>query len=321
MPDLEQSPDLSVIIPAFDAERTLGAQLAALAAQEASFRWEVLVCDNGSRDGTEQLVRTWQARMSHLRLIDAGARRGPAAARNIGVSQAASPLIAFCDADDRVASGWLQGMYDAIQQGELVAGAVDGERLSPGRGASLSWVVDSIYTKPFFPWFPAVGAGCMAIRKDVFEAVGGFDESLRTNEDTDLSWRVQLAGYRLTHQPRAVLYVRKRVGLRAVARQAFASGRGDQHIRERYADIIAAYEALPTTAPTGSTAPSSGRAAGVARRALGKLRTVRGPNDLADQVWRVAYWLGGRLGSLNRREPRLQPPSRLTTPGTTNVEE
>src|SRR5690606_31786877 len=82
-------PELSVVIAAFDARATLGEQLDALAARDVDFAVEVLVCDNGSRDGTPDLVRRRQEREPWLRLVDASARRGPSAARNIGAGQAA----------------------------------------------------------------------------------------------------------------------------------------------------------------------------------------------------------------------------------------
>ncbi|WP_343224634.1 glycosyltransferase family 2 protein, partial [Oerskovia flava] len=76
----------------------------------------------------------------------------------------------------------------------------------------------------FLPWLPATGAGTMGIHRNVFLDASGFDEALATGEDTDLSWRVQLAGHRLEYHPEIILHVRKRDGLRAIYRQAYAYG-------------------------------------------------------------------------------------------------
>src|SRR5690242_355556 len=100
-------PELSVVIAAFDAQHTLGEQLDALAGQDVGFAFEVLVCDNGSRDATPALVRRRQEHEPWLRLVDASARRGPSAARNIGAGHARGRFLAFCDADDVVGQGWL----------------------------------------------------------------------------------------------------------------------------------------------------------------------------------------------------------------------
>ncbi len=52
------TPEVSVIVAAYNAEATLGEQLEALSRQAVSFPWELLVCDNGSTDGTAELVRS-----------------------------------------------------------------------------------------------------------------------------------------------------------------------------------------------------------------------------------------------------------------------
>ena len=67
--------------------------------------WEVVVADNGSDDGTRACVQRWSERHPRIHLVDASARRGAAAARNIGVRSARGRLLAFCDADDVEAAG------------------------------------------------------------------------------------------------------------------------------------------------------------------------------------------------------------------------
>lgn len=101
---------LSVIIPCLNAERTIGEQLAALAAQRWSERWEVIVADNGSTDGTLEVVRRFAGRLPELRVVDASQRRGSGYARNRGAAVARGEWLAFCDADDVVAPGWVAAM-------------------------------------------------------------------------------------------------------------------------------------------------------------------------------------------------------------------
>ncbi len=321
-------PELSVVIAAFDAQDTLGEQLDALAGQDVGFAFEVLVCDNGSRDATPALVRRRQEHEPWLRLVDASARRGPSAARNIGAGHARGRFLAFCDADDVVGQGWLAGMHDALRRDEFVTGSWEGDRLNKGNRASVSWTTDPIVTKPFFPWLPGTGAGTMGIRRAVFEEAGGFDERLATNEDTDLSWRVQLAGHRLVHHPEIVLHVRKRDGLRAIFRQAYAYGAGDRLLQHRYADVVAAYQRqedqssgsaapVPERRPAAGAEATAGRAAraiGSARRVLGKVVRVRSRRDLADRVQRVGHDLGFRFGRTDTTVARVPVPPVLPDP-------
>lgn len=85
----------SVIIPAFNAERTLAATLASVLAQTCA-PTEVLVVDDGSTDGTAELA----ARFSPLIRVFRQPNTGPGAATTLGVRQATSPVVALVDADD-----------------------------------------------------------------------------------------------------------------------------------------------------------------------------------------------------------------------------
>lgn len=291
---------MSVIIAAYNAEATLGEQLEALARQNTAFAWEVLVCDNGSSDGTADLVWRWQSRLPHLVLVDASDRRGASAARNIGSSVARAPLLAFCDADDVVADDWLQSLHDALGIWALVGGAGEATRLGSARHASVSWSVDAVITKPYWPQFSAAASSNLGVRTDVFRRVGGFDEELRTGEDIDLCWRVQLAGESFARCDGAVVHIRKRTGLVPVFRQAFAYAVGDLQLRRKHAEAIAAYQrSLVADPAVGSPAEpgDSGKRRGLWSRA----RRIFRPDGRADAAWRLGAWFGTHFGSPRSR--------------------
>lgn len=261
--------ELSVVIAAYDAEQTLGAQLDALAVQRVPFAWEVVVADNGSTDGTAALARSYGPRL-RIRVVDASATPGAGAARNVGVAAARSPLVAFCDADDVVGDGWLAAMRAALERHAFVAGRFEGARLnSPAvlRSRELPQQ-HGLQESTRLPGLHAAGAGNMGIHADVFRAVGGFDPRCLYLEDADLCWRVQLAGVPLTWVPEAVLHVRLRGNLWSTARQGYHYGTGERWLALRYREqderlrelVAARAAASPVVAP--ATDPPATRRGG-----------------------------------------------------------
>jgi len=227
---------LSVVIACYNAEDTIGEQLAALAGQTWSEPWEVVVVNNRCTDGSMAVVEGYRQRIAGLRVVDALVKQGTAYAMNTGVRAAHGELIAFCDADDVVAEGWVAGMGEALAEHDFVSGPHEVERLNPASlqknrvNAQPTGVQE--YNDP--PFLPHAGAGNMGIRRAVFEQVGGFDESMRHLFDTDLCWRVQLEGFRLSPAPHAILHVRHRDTMSGIYRQARNYGEYNVFIYKRY---------------------------------------------------------------------------------------
>lgn len=319
------TPELSVIIPTYNAAETLGEQLSALTAAPTAFAWEILVCDNGSTDGTAAVVAQWQRRWPSIRLVDASARRGPAAARNIGAAVAKAPLLAFCDADDRVGQGWLATARSALAEHEFVAGSFEFAELNEGIDVPGLWTAQStgLTQKSYLPGPLVAGAGNLAVRRAVFQEVGGFFEGLRTAEDDDLCLRIQLSGHRLVFVPELVLHVRRRGGVRELCRQAYAYAGGERRLSYRYADFAEVDGAAivdPARASTAATPPPdgaaepvqpstgrAGRAIRLAIRAARKLASIRRPADLAAIGWRWSWRLGWLLTREDPAVPRVRP--------------
>ncbi len=287
------SPAATVVVPAFNAAATLGEQLAALRTQAApgGGPLEVLVCDNGSTDGTRAVVEEHARDWSGLRLVDASARRGPAAARNVGAAAARSQLLLFCDADDVVAPGWAEALVAALAEHPLVAGRLEYGLLNGwSRLRPRSAVLDSgLYTKAFLPGLPGGGSGNMGVRREIFLALGGFCEDAPVAEDTDLCWRAQLSGHALAFVPDALVHVRRRDTARGLWRQGFSYGRGDAWLIRRFAGAPVLAAADP-----GPAAPAPRRS--VWRRLRRVLGAVRRLTYLGDRLFGSALALGRRFG-------------------------
>lgn len=292
-------PEASVIIAAFNAENTLSVQLGALSSQDAAFEWEVVVCDNGSTDGTAALVTTWQRRMPRLRLVDASGRRGAGAARNIGAERADGAALIFCDADDAVTPGWLSAMCRALSTHPAAAGGRRYDLLNAAAHGPFDWT-DPLFTTPALPGMPAGSSSNLGIRRDIFAEVGGFDELLRAGEDLDLCWRIQLAGHELAPAPDAIVQIRRREGLRAVFRQSYAYGAADRVLRHKYAQVhptrvegVSSSGAMPASEGEHDVARPLGFFSR-ARRALARRRLP----ELAFATDRWAHRLGYRFAKV-----------------------
>jgi glycosyltransferase involved in cell wall biosynthesis len=232
--------DASVILCVRNGAGTIGAQLQALAEQDHPQEWELIVVDNGSSDGTTNVVEQWHARLPALRVVEANARTGLAYARNVGASAAAGRVLAFCDADDLAAPGWLAALIAGTQRADIVGGRLELESLN--RESSRFWrsmSADDVSRPQALGYLPyAVGAN-FAVRRETFEAVGGCDEAFVTcGDDIDLSWRIQRAGGVLEFRDDAVMHYRLRQDLRGMMRQRYRYGQVDALLRRKFADAV-----------------------------------------------------------------------------------
>ncbi len=232
---------ISVVIPAYNAAATLDPQLAALAPQCADIDVEVIVADNGSTDATRSIAERWADRMP-VRVVDASARRGASAARNIGVGAARGDFLAFTDADDVVSDRWLRA-YDALDDRvELAGGPVVYFRASEPAPRWATGVADEPPVQlGFLPY--AVGTN-IAMSRAAFERVGGFPEDWPPAEDVVICWRLQLDGIPLHYATDAIVWKRRRATMRGTMREYYWYGRRDPELMREF-DVKRAHRQPP----------------------------------------------------------------------------
>lgn len=228
---------LSVIIPCFNGADTIAGQLEALANQHCSEPWEVIVSDNGSTDGSMEVVKKYAGRLPGLRIVDASGKRGQAYARNMGAKVALGESLVFCDADDEVAPGWLAAMGDALSRWDFVACRIDIVKLNPSRSTNRPKHPQESGLQEkggLLSYLPHAGGSTIGIKRRIHEEIGGFDESCRLLEDTDYCWRVQLKGTALHFVPNAVIHVRLRDTIMGKYRQHFGWGEAEVFLYKKY---------------------------------------------------------------------------------------
>ena len=277
-------PTLSVVIACRNAEATLGVQLEALAREPRHAEWDVVLCDNGSTDSTLTIAQRYRRLLPNLRVVSADERPGPAHARNVGAASTEAPWLAFVDADDEIAPGWVTAMRSALDGHAFVAGRFEGTRLNSAavvRSRPLQQA-DGLQDCGIGPRLPHAGAGNMGIHREVFDAVGGFDAELGCLEDTDFCWRVQLSGVPLVFWPDAVVHVRLRSTMRRMWGQGRAYGAATAELEHRYAAV------------TSADLPAGGSPAAAPAGGSGRLRGLAGMLTPGALIWRAGWHVGHR---------------------------
>ena len=177
---------ISFVVPAHDEERLLARTLETLhaAADALGEPYDVTVVDDASTDATPTIALAAGVRVVRV------AHRQIARARNAGARASTGDLLIFVDADTLVSVEVLRASLDAIRRG-----AVGGGALFEFDGPLSPW---TIVARPIVRWLMTrlhLAAGCyLYVRRDHFEAVGGFDESLFATEEIALSRALRRRG-------------------------------------------------------------------------------------------------------------------------------
>ncbi len=227
---------ISVFIPAHDAASTLPAQLAALARASAPARAvEVVVADDGSTDATGSVAARAVPGLD-VRLVRVVGTHGANAARNAGIRASRGELIVLCDADDEVDEGWLRAFESGFDAGHaLMAGPIDYRRLNPPDVVAWRGSTGSFLTRPL-GFLPSAHGASLAFRREVVDAVGGFDEEfVAGGTDAEFLWRAQQAGFPLEPIPDALVHYRLRPSLRQHWRQWVTYGAAEAHLYRAFA--------------------------------------------------------------------------------------
>ncbi len=196
---------VSVVIPAYNAEKTITQCLQALAEQSyPTESYEVIVVDDGSTDGTAGLVQKHAVKYIHQD------NQGPAAARNNGARQSEGDIILFTDADCVPNADWIDQMVSSFNEPDVIAvkGAYKTrQKALVARFAQLEFEerFEMLKRADSIDMVDTYSAG---FRRDVFVEMGGFETSfsVANNEDTELSYRMSKLGRKMVFNPAAVVY-------------------------------------------------------------------------------------------------------------------
>ena len=194
--------------------------------------------ENGSTDGTGEVVRRFPVRLYHRE------ERGAAGARNLGIAESQADIIATTDCDCVAHPDWLAELVKPYRSPEVggVGGAVLAYR------AKQRSVIEMFSDKhppiknfiggenEFLPQFAGANS---SYRRQLLNTIGGHNEMLLIGEDTDVSWRIQLeTRTELRYAPKAIIYHQHRVTRRGLARQYRLYGVGEILLDTMYSKYL-----------------------------------------------------------------------------------
>jgi mycofactocin system glycosyltransferase len=234
------TPAVSIVIPVYNRPQEMSECLQALLRLDyPEDRREIIVVDDGSTDGTREVVSRYP-----VRLIARGANRGQSAARNLAVQQAHGEIIAFIDSDCVAEPAWLTELvpYFQDQRIGLVGGYVASyfqktwldryesaaSPLNMGRNLVMAEPSDLDFYVPTCN---------LLLRKEAYLEVGGLDEARRFGEDVDLCWRLRKQGYRQLYVPAGPVRHKHRSCLRNSAIQRFHYGTSEPELYASHPEV------------------------------------------------------------------------------------
>lgn len=224
---------ISVVIPAFNAEQTIGRTISAVLEQTLAPA-EILVVNDGSTDGTAHVVK--RVNDKRVRVVDQ-LNRGVAAARNRGAREARNEIVAFCDADDVWERGFLATIAELHESYPRAGVFATAYRLAPpdrparaARLRTLRFCGERGLLEAYFDVAsrsdPPIDSSAVAVKRKALFGVGGFPEGIVSGEDL-LTWARLAARYEIAYsrRPLSTFYCPARTDFRRPAERCEEVGR------------------------------------------------------------------------------------------------
>ena len=311
---------LSVVVSTHQRRPLVERLLDALAAQRlGDHQIEVVVVADGCTDGTADMVPRWSSRLT-VRVVEQS-QRGLAAARNRGAAVATGSVLVFCDDDIVPGPDFLRALGDACADGATVV-------MPLVRVAD--WVPDGLLSREQRTWDCEVAKAmrdgrptidhvhfiATAIRRDCFEALGGFDVSFTEagawgKEDTELAYRLSVAGHDVTCRPDLVVDSDCVTKPRIALRRGRDLGRNDVRFARKHPEVarvlfrdqLAHSRVVRTVGHVMTAAPSAARLLALPRAVVVRAIERGWMGGLLYRWWLLVWaaeWWGGVLDAGGR---------------------
>lgn len=225
-------PKISIIVATFNNEQTIGECLKALF--ELNYPrdlLEVIVVDGCSTDATLQIVQRYPVKLVSAPL-------NAPAAYNYALKTVRSDVVAFIDSDAKVESEWLNKLVAYLRDPQVagVSGGIETWNTENVWARSIGYDLKSRYAR-LKRSVKRVATMNLLMKKHVIEEVGGFDENLPSQYDTDLGFRITSRGYKILFDPNAKCYHFNRPTLGSYFRQQLQYGKNTAKLYLKHAHL------------------------------------------------------------------------------------
>jgi glycosyltransferase involved in cell wall biosynthesis len=276
---------VSFIVPVHNGERWLAGAVEAILAQRDGASVEVIAVDDGSTDRSSAILGQFISRGAVRVIRTEGV--GAAAAMNLGIREAAHPVICLIDQDVVLKPGWLEAVLVPFE--DPAVGAVQGRFVvdpdAPAVARAAAMDVEQRYAAMGAGATSHVCTGNSAYRARALRDAGLFDESFGYGYDNDMSYRLMEAGRALRFCPAAQSIHRWRDTLRGYIVQQYGQGYGRLDIVWKHPGWAAGDSVSPAAMMAHAPLMLMALGAGLSALALAA----------AGAPWRPAAWAGGAI--------------------------
>jgi glycosyltransferase involved in cell wall biosynthesis len=225
----------SVVIPVYNSKATIARCLDSLAGIDyPRERFEIVLVDNGSTDGTLEILQKYPFRIVHEN------NKNAFSARNCGIAHSSGEIIVLTDSDCVVDPDWLKAYDESFNDLSVMAcgGRIDSYAPNnvieefPVHTSTHKNEIAILHPHLFLPWIDTANA---AYRRIVFDEIGLFDDIHFTiTGDVDMGWRISLHGYRIGYNDLARVQHINRGTIRALMKQYYQYGYASVRIGKKY---------------------------------------------------------------------------------------
>jgi len=231
--DAASTPKVSIIVATLNNERTIDECLKAIFELNYPKDFlEIIVVDGCSKDATVEIAQKYPVKVVSEPL-------NAPAAYNYALKMVSNDVLGFIDADAKVEKEWLNKLITYLDDPQVagVSGGIETWNTENAWARSIGYDLKNRYAR-LKKYVVRVATMNLLLKKSVIEAVGGFDENLPSQYDTDLGFRITSRGYKILFEPSAKCYHFNRSTVSGYFRQQLQYGKNTTKLYFKHANLI-----------------------------------------------------------------------------------